>query len=137
MKKIKVKRLEDDNSVNVRIEHTAKMAATVDKLLELSDSDFRNAIASARKYRRANRKMMKFMDDPKLRITIESKNELSEIVNHMVDLGHEEYKKAVRCAKQYRRANKMLSSAINKYVGLAKEDNEHVQSRMQFEAMGL
>lgn len=136
MKNIKVKQL-TDNSVKVRIEHSAKMASTVDELLKLNDSDFRNAIISARKYRRANKKMSKFMDDAKLRIKIESKNELSAIVNDMVDLGRDEYRKAIRCAKQYRRANKMLDCAISKYVKLDKEDREGVRKGLEYEAVGI
>ena len=74
MKNIKIKRLEDDNSVNVRIEHTTKMAATVDKLLKLDDYDFRKVIKISKKYRKANRSMAKFIDNPELRIKIESNN---------------------------------------------------------------
>ena len=129
MKNIKIKRLEDDNSVNVRIEHTTKMAATVDKLLKLDDYDFRKAIKISKKYRKANRSMAKFIDNPELRIKIESNKTNSIIVNNLVDLGKSEYRKAIRCAKQYRRANKMLDSAIANYIGLAKEDRANMQTR--------
>lgn len=86
MKNIKVKRLEDDNSVNVRIEHSTKMAATVDKLLKLDDGNFRKAISIAKKYRKANRSMAKFIDKEDLRIKIESNKSDSVIVNNLVDL---------------------------------------------------
>ena len=136
MKNIKIKTLED-NSVKVRIEHSAKMTATVDELLKLSDSDFNNAIATAKNYRRANKKMSKFLDDQKLRIKIESSKELATIVNDMVDLGRDEFKKAISCAKQYRRANKMLDSAISKYVSLGKEDREGIRKGLEYEAVGI
>lgn len=129
MKNIKVKRLEDDNSVNVRIEHSTKMAATVDKLLKLDDGNFRKAISIAKKYRKANRSMAKFIDKEDLRIKIESNKSDSIIVNNLVDLGKAEFRKAIRCAKQYRRANKMLDTALTNYVGLQREDNANTQSR--------
>lgn len=129
MKNIKVKRHEDDNSVKVRIEHNAKMASTVDKLLKLDDRDFRQVIKISRKYRKANKAMAKFIDDEGLKIKIESNKTNSIIVNNLTDLGKREYRKAIRCAKQYRKANKMLDSAIANYVGLAKEDRAGFQSR--------
>lgn len=129
MKNIKVKRHEDDNSVKVRIEHNAKMASTVDKLLKLDDRDFRQVIKVSRKYRKANKAMAKFIDDEGLKIKIESNKTNSIIVNNLTDLGKREYRKAIRCAKQYRKANKMLDSAIANYVGLAKEDRAGFQSR--------
>lgn len=129
MKNIKVKRHEDDNSVKVRIEHSAKMASTVDKLLKLDDRDFRQVIKISRKYRKANKAMAKFIDDEGLKIKIESNKTNSIIVNNLTDLGKREYRKAIRCAKQYRKANKMLDSAIANYVGLAKEDRAGFQSR--------
>lgn len=129
MKNIKVKRHEDDNSVKVRIEHNAKMASTVDKLLKLDERDFRRVIKVSRKYRKANKAMAKFIDDEGLKIKIESNKTNSIIVNNLTDLGKREYRKAIRCAKQYRKANKMLDSAIANYVGLAKEDRAGFQSR--------
>lgn len=129
MKNIKVKRHEDDNSVKVRIEHNAKMASTVDKLLKLDERDFRRVIKVSRKYRNANKAMAKFIDDEGLKIKIESNKTNSIIVNNLTDLGKREYRKAIRCAKQYRKANKMLDSAIANYVGLAKEDRAGFQSR--------
>lgn len=129
MKNIKVKRHEDDNSVKVRIEHNAKMASTVDKLLKLDERDFRQVIKVSRKYRKANKAMAKFIDDEGLKIKIESNKTNSIIVNNLTDLGKREYRKAIRCAKQYRKANKMLDSAIANYVGLAKEDRAGFQSR--------
>ena len=129
MKNIKIKRLEDSNSVKVRIEHSAKMASTVDKLLKLDDRDFRRAIKISKKYRRANKSMAKFVDEDGLRIKIESNKTNSIIVNNLVDLGNREYRKAIRCAKQYRKANKMLDNAIGSYVRLAKEDRAQYQSR--------
>lgn len=129
MKNIKVKRHEDDNSVKVRIEHNAKMASTVDKLLKLDERDFRRVIKVSRKYRKANKAMAKFIDDEGLKIKIESNKTNSIIVNNLTDLGKREYRKAIRCAKQYRKANKMLDSAIANYVGLAKEDRADFQSR--------
>lgn len=129
MKNIKVKRHEDDNSVKVRIEHNAKMASTVDKLLKLDERDFRRVIKVSRKYRKANKAMAKFIDDEGLKIKIESNKTNSIIVNNLTDLGKREYRKAIRCAKQYRKANKMLDSAITNYVGLAKEDRAGFESR--------
>ena len=129
MKNIKVKRLEDSNSVKVRIEHSAKMATTVDKLLKLDDREFRKVIAVSKKYRKANKAMAKFVDEEGLRIKIESNKTNSIIVNNLVDLGKREFHKAIRCAKKYRKANKMLDSAIANYVGLAKEDRAAFQSR--------
>ncbi len=129
MKNIKVKRHEDDNSVKVRIEHNAKMASTVDKLLKLDERDFRQVIRVSRKYRKANKAMAKFIDDEGLKIKIESNKTNSIIVNNLTDLGKREYRKAIRCAKQYRKANKMLDTAIANYVGLAKEDRAGFQSR--------
>lgn len=129
MKNIKIKRLEDSNSVKVRIEHNAKMATTVDKLIKLNDREFQKAIAISKKYRRANKAMAKFVDEEGLKIKIESNKTNSIIVNNLVDLGKREYRKAIRCAKQYRKANKMLDTAIANYVGLAKEDRAGFQSR--------
>lgn len=129
MKNIKIKRLEDSNSVKVRIEHSAKMASTVDKLLKLNEYDFKKTIQIAKKYRHANKAMAKFIDNPELKIKIESNKTNSITVNNLVDLGKREFRKAIRCAKQYRKANKMLDSAIANYVGLAKEDHAQHQSR--------
>jgi len=129
MKNIKIKRQDDDISVKVRIEHNAKMATTVDKLLKLRDEEFRKVIKISKKYRKANRAMSKFVDDEGLKIKIESNKTNSIIVNNLVDLGRSEYRKAIKCAKQYRKANKMLDTAIGSYVKLAKEDNQAFQSR--------
>jgi len=129
MKNIKVKHLDDTNSVKVRIEHTAKMAESVDKLLKLSDYDFRQAIRVSKKYRKANKAMSKYADEETLKVRIDSKTKEADIVNDLMSLGETEYRKAIRCAKQYRRANKLLDSAISKYVGLKKEDEEMVRSR--------
>lgn len=129
MKNIKVKHLDDTNSVKVRFEHTAKMAESVDKLLKLSDYDFRQAIRVSKKYRKANKAMSKYADEETLKVRIDSKTKEADIVNDLMSLGETEYRKAIRCAKQYRRANKLLDSAISKYVGLKKEDEEMVRSR--------
>jgi hypothetical protein len=129
MKNIKVKHLDDTNSVKVRFEHTAKMTESVDKLLKLSDYDFRQAIRVSKKYRKANKAMSKYADEETLKVRIDSKTKEADIVNDLMSLGETEYRKAIRCAKQYRRANKLLDSAISKYVGLKKEDEEMVRSR--------
>ncbi|MBR2766825.1 hypothetical protein IKF63_01215 [Candidatus Saccharibacteria bacterium] len=129
MKNIKVKRLDDSNSVNVRIEHSAKMATTVDKLLKLDDYDFRKVIVVSKKYRKANKAIFSFLDDESVKIKIQSNKANAIIVNNLVDLGKAEFRKAIKCAKQYRHANKLLDSAISNYVGLKKEDHATIQSR--------
>lgn len=98
------------------------MTSTVDKLLKLDECDCRQAIRVSRKYRKANKATAKFIDDEGLKIKIESNKTNSIIVNNLTNLGEREYCKAIRCAKQYRKANKMLDSAIANYVCLAKED---------------
>lgn len=135
MKNIKVKRLDDSNSVNVRIEHTAKMAPTVDELKELTNGDFRNVIRLAKKYRRANRSMSKFVDNEGLQISINSDDDYSAIVNDLVDLGNDEFRKAIKCAKQCRKANRMLDIAVGHYTKLAREDKERIANgRLAYEA---
>ncbi len=129
MKNIKVKRLEDSNSVSVRIEHSAKMATTVDKLLKLDDYDFRKVIAISKKYRKANKAIFSFLDDESVKIKIQSNKANAIIINNLVDLGKTEFRKAIKCAKQYRHANKLLDSAVRHYVDLAKEDKAIHQSR--------
>lgn len=134
MKNIKVKRLDDSNSVNVRIEHSTQMSKIVDKLLKLSDDDFKSSIKISRKYRKANKSMGKFIRVSELEIKIESTDERAQIVNSLACLGKAEYRKAIRCAKQYRKANKMLDSAISNYVTLDKEDRA---KNMNIQRMGL
>jgi len=128
MKNIKVKRQDDDISVKVRIEHSAKMTTTVDKLLKLEDDEFRKVVSISKKYRKANKAMADFIDEEDLKIKIRSNHTNSAIVNDLVDLGKNEYRKAIKCAKQYRKANKMLDSAIGKYAKLADEDSQILQS---------
>lgn len=134
MKNIKVKRLEDSNSVNVRFEHTAKMAPTVDELKELLPSDFRKVIRLAKRYRRANRSMAKFIDDESMKITLNTNDELAAIVNDLVDLGDSEFRKAIKCAKQYRKANRMLDIAIGRYTALQREDRKERMKGLAYEA---
>jgi hypothetical protein len=134
MKNIKVKHLDDSNSVNVRIEHSTQMSKIVDKLLKLSDDDFKSSIKISRKYRKANKSMGKFIRVSELEIKIESTDERAQIVNSLACLGKAEYRKTIRCAKQYREANKMLDSAISNYVTLAKEDRA---KNMNIQRMGL
>lgn len=134
MKNTKVKHLDDSNSVNVRIEHSTQMSKIVDKLLKLSDDDFRSSIKISRKYRKANKAMGKLIRVSELEVKIESTDERAQIVNSLACLGKAEYRKAIRCAKQYRKANKMLDSAISNYVTLTKEDRA---KNMNIQRMGL
>ncbi len=129
MKNIKIKQLADDNSVKVTIGHSYKMAANVDRLIKLNDSDFRKVVIIAKKYRKANKSMAKFIDKDAVQIKIESTKNEAYIVNGLVDLGNSEFRKTIRCARKYRKANKELDSAIHSYVKLQRQDRANFQTR--------
>ena len=126
-KSIKVNVTEvEDNSVRVRIEHSPKMTEVVDSLVELNNKSFHKIVKVARKYRRINKLASKLFDCEKVDIKVKGKDDAFEIINNLMSLGSTEYKMAVRCAKKYRRANKMLDLAIMNYKALADAENQKV-----------
>ena len=130
-KNIKVQVTEvEDNSVKVRFNHSPKMAETVDVLVELENTAFRRVVRIAKKYRRVNNLASRVFDSSKVDLTVVGTDSSFEIINTLISLGNEEFKKALKCAKKYRRANKLLDLAINNYKVLQEEDDEALSQKM-------
>ena len=111
-----------DNSVKVNITHSPRMAEAVDALVELEKKTFSGVVKAAKGYRRINKATSKGFDSSKVHLTVVGTSESFEIINLLVSLGDAEFKKALKCAKKYRRASKMLDLAINRYKELKDED---------------
>lgn len=111
-----------DNSVKVNITHSPKMAEAVDALVELEERTFRRVVRVAKGYRRINKRTSNAFDSSEVRLTVVGTDSSFEIINLLVSLGDAEFKKALKCAKKYRRATKMLDLAIHNYKELKDED---------------
>lgn len=119
-----------DNSVKVNFTHSPKMSEAVDALVELEERSFRRVVRVAKSYRRANGLANRLFDSRKVDLTVIGTDSSFKIINLLISLGDTEFKKALRCAKKYRRANKMLVLAITNYKELKDEDVEALSQRM-------
>lgn len=119
-----------DNSVKVNILHSPKMSEAVDALVELEERSFRRVVRAAKGYRRVNKVTSRGFDSSEVHLTVVGTDSSFKIINLLISLGDTEFKKALRCAKKYRRANKMLVLAITNYKELKDEDVEALSQRM-------
>ena len=127
--KLKVTEIED-NSVKVNIKHSPKMAEAVDALVELEEGSFRRVVKAAKSYRRANKLTSKLFGAHEVHLTVLGTDSSFKIINLLISLGGEEFKKTISCARKYRRADKMLNVAISNYKALKDEDAESLSQKM-------
>jgi len=115
-KNIKIKEILD-NSVKVNIVHSPKMAECVDKMTELNDKSFSKVVRLAKSYIRVNKLATKLFGSENVKIELKEE----PLVADLVSLGGD-FKKALKCAKKYRRANKLMSIAKANYKELERAD---------------
>ncbi|MBR3169173.1 hypothetical protein IKF23_01915 [Candidatus Saccharibacteria bacterium] len=118
-----------DNSVKVNIKHSPKMAEAVDALVDLEEGNFHEIVAVAKKCHRLSSFTSELFDSSKVTLTVVGTEKSFEIINLLTSLGKDEFRKAVKCAKRYRRVNKLLSLANNNYKELKDEDNKSLSQK--------
>lgn len=120
-KNIKVKEILD-NSIKVNFVHSPRMSECVDKLVELSDEDFRKVVRISKSYIKVNKLAMKFYEPETISVGFVKGHSCLALATELIALEKEGFVKAVRCAKKYRRANKFMTIAKINYQELEDAD---------------
>lgn len=107
--------------VEVRVIDAEKITTIVGRLIELDDKTFKKVARIANTYIKANELATRLFGDHKIDIVFSQADNIVRNASHLIALGRTGYKKAIKCAKQYRKANKMMDKANHNYDNLEEQ----------------
>ncbi len=111
----------EDNKVKINF-CTAKMSATVDKLRDLDGATFQKLIRAARIHRKALDLINSHYEEAGATMKLSVANREAMVVNDLVLLGKDEFKRVIKVARKMRRADRTMELADKAYAQLKTDD---------------